>query len=377
MTAATMTSGGVSLRVRDATHADDAALRAIAASCPMEGDIALRVTREPDFFALNRLEGQEWRVGVADADGRVVGCVMAAARLAYLHGVERRTLYAGDLKVHPRMRGAGVADALSQWVARALRDMGDTSAPILLTILAGNNAMERRTSGRGGMPNLVRFATMRAFSIPLLFPRRFTENRLCVSVATLRDIEEMVQLWERVAPTRQLAPVFTADTLARWIADAPGLDISSYRLARDGTGRLVGFMAWWDQTPFKQAYVLRYSPRLRAARAVLNGMATVTRGVKLPDEGAELKYCTAFHVCVPGDSPDILRTLVGSSYAELREARYAFATIGVDARDPLCGALGGLLAQPTDVHAYVCTAGGAYTGPSLADRPLHYEIALV
>jgi len=29
------------------------------------------------------------------------------------------------------------------------------------------------------------------------------------------------------------------------------------------------------------------------------------------------------------------------------------------------------------VHAYVCTAGGAYTGPSLADRPLHYEIALV
>ena len=377
MTAATMTSAGVGVHVRDAVNADDEALRAIAASCPMEGDITLRVTREPDFFALNRLEGHDWRVGVAEADGRVVGCVMAAERRAYLHGAGQRTLYAGDLKVHPRMRGAGVADALSQWVARALHDMGGLDAPILLTILAGNNAMERRTSGRGGMPNFLRFATIRAFSIPLLFPRRFTDTRLRVSVAKLRDIEEMVQLWERVAPKRQLAPVFTADTLERWIAGAPGLDISSYRLARDVTGRLVGFMAWWNQTPFKQATVLRYSPRLQAVRVMLNGVATVTSGVRLPDAGAQLKYCTAFHVCVPGGSPDVLRALVRSSYSELRAARYAFATIGLDERDPLCTALDGLFAQPTDVHAYVCTPGGDYTGPSLADRPLHYEIALV
>ena len=80
MTVATRPNGRVSVHVRDAVHSDDEALRAIAASCPMEGDITLRVTREPDFFALNRLEGQEWRVGVAESDGRVVGCAMAAER---------------------------------------------------------------------------------------------------------------------------------------------------------------------------------------------------------------------------------------------------------------------------------------------------------
>jgi hypothetical protein len=46
-------------------------------------------------------------------------------------------------------------------------------------------------------------------------------------------------------------------------------------------------------------------------------------------------------------------------------------------RDPLCAALSGLAAQPTDVGAYVLTPTGAYSGPSLSDRPLHYEIALV
>ena len=237
--------------------------------------------------------------------------------------------------------------------------------------------MERRTSGRGGMPNFARFATIRAFSIPLLFPRAFRERALQVSAATARDIEEMLELWRRVAPTRQLAPVLIAETFERWIANAPGLDISSYRVARNASGRIVGFMAWWDQLTFKQSRVMRYSPRLRVVRALLNGAAAVTRSTPLPEAGELLRYCTAFNICVPADSAEVLRALVRSSYAELRDARYAFATIGLDVRDPLCAALSGLFAQPTDVNAFICTPGGDYSGPSLSDRPLHYEIALV
>jgi hypothetical protein len=99
--------------------------------------------------------------------------------------------------------------------------------------------------------------------------------------------------------------------------------------------------------------------------------------VTLPDVGAPLRYCTAVNVCVSPERPEVLRALVRSSYAELRDARYSAVTLGLDMRDPLRGALGGLLAQPTDSHAYVCTAIGDYVGPSLADRPVHYEIALV
>ena len=40
-------------------------------------------------------------------------------------------------------------------------------------------------------------------------------------------------------------------------------------------------------------------------------------------------------------------------------------------------ALDGLMAQPTDIHAYITTPAGAYTGPSLRTLPLHHEIALV
>jgi hypothetical protein len=155
------------------------------------------------------------------------------------------------------------------------------------------------------------------------------------------------------------------------------LEISDFRLARDRAGRLLGYLGWWDQSSFKQLRVMRYSPRLSIVRTLINGVARLTGSVRCPDVGAPLRYCTAVHACVSPERPEVLRELVRSSYGDLRDARYVAATIGLDMRDPLRGALGGLLSQPTDSHAYVCTAIGDYAGPSLADRPLHYEIALV
>ena len=48
------------------TAADNAALVALAAACPMRGDMTMCIDRAPDFFALARLEGERWRVGVAE-----------------------------------------------------------------------------------------------------------------------------------------------------------------------------------------------------------------------------------------------------------------------------------------------------------------------
>ncbi len=367
-----------SMHVRDARPSDNSALLELALACPMEGDIALGIAREPDFFALNRLEESEWRVGVAEVDGRIAGCVMSAVRNAYLHGRVQRTLYAGDLKVHPNFRRTGVADALSKWACTTLADLCGPDTPTLITVLAGNRAMERRTMRRKDGPIYSRFATIRAFSIPLLWPR-FARTRFGVTVghATRNDLDEMTSLWRKLASARQLAPTFHADELDVWIANAPGLSIDDYRVARDRDGRIVGFMAWWDQTVFKQSRVLRYSPRLAVVRAMINGAAAMSRGVRLPSVGEPLRYRTALHACVPSDRPGVLSALVRTSLAELRAERYAFATIGLDVRDPLCGAMAGLGAQPTDVGAYVLTPTGAYTGPPLTDRPLHYEIALV
>ncbi len=362
--------------MRVATDADNQDLIALAAACPMRGDVSLRIDRGPDFFALNRLEGERWSVGVVDGERSAVGCVAFSERSVYINGVPALTGYAGDLKVHPAYRTGGVADALSRFAVAASATL-PVDAPTLITVLAGNRAMERRMSGPRGLPRFTKIATVRSHSLSILWHRRRpSSSGIVVGRAKWSDVNDMVRLWTRVAPSRQFAPVLDAQSLSEWIERAPGLDISSYVLARSN-GELVGFLALWDQRSFKQLHVERYSLRLAATRRCFNTLAPLMGAEKLPPEGKPLRFLTALHVCVPDARPEVLRTLVIDAHNELRHAGYSFFNIGLDVCDPLAEALNGLLAQPTDINAFVTAGGGSLDASEFAGRPLHYEVALV
>ena len=363
--------------VRDATAADNDALVALAEACPMRGDITMCVDRAPDFFALVRLEGERWRVGVAEDAGTVVGCVAASERLAYVNGAATRTAYLGDLKVHPAHRGGFAADALVEFSREAVRGYGGDDMLALVTVLNGNRSMEHRAVGLRGLPPLTRFATLDVHAIPLLWPRAERVAGLRVDVACESDLDEMGALWNRVAPGRQLAPVLGAARLRAWIADAPGLTVRDYLVARRADGRIAGFLALWDQYFIKQLRVLGYSARLAAVRAALNGLAPLARTPRLPAAGAVLPSLAVLHCCVERDEPEVLRALLLHAYTARRGAGYLFLTLALDRRDPLRTALRGLLAQPTAVGAYATTPAGRWTGAPLDGRPLHFESALV
>jgi hypothetical protein len=363
--------------VRDATEADNTALVALAESCPMRGDVTMCVDRAPDFFALVRLEGERWRVGIAEEAGRVIGCVAASERHAYVNGAAARTTYVGDLKVHPAHRGGFAADALEEFSREACRGYAGDDVLALATVLGGNRTMERRASGPRGLPALTRFATLDVHAIPLLWRRAERVAGLRVMASRDEDLDEMGALWSRVAPARQLAPVLGAARLRAWIDDAPGLAVDDYLVARRADGRIAGFLALWDQYFIKQLRVLAYSPRLALVRTALNAMAPLAGTPRLPAVGNTLPSLAVLHCCVPGDEPEVLRALLLHGYAARRGRGYLFLTLALDRRDPLRAALRGLFAQPTAVGAYATTPAGVYAGPPLDGRPLHFESSLV
>jgi GNAT superfamily N-acetyltransferase len=365
--------------VRLATADDNAALIELAAACPMEGDLALRIDRAPDFFALNRLEGDRWRVAVVDGpDGRPIACVATAERRVWLHGRPATIVYAGDLKVHPDFRNTRIADALERFVTDVARETAGDSTPVLLTVLAGNTAMERRTAGPRALPRLLRFATLHSFAIPLLWRRASSEGaHLSVEHATAADLEEMADLWGDIAPTRQFSGAFGAEALRRWIEAAPGLSVEDYLLARDSERRLMGFVGMWDQHDMKTLRVLRYSPTVAALRRVVGTLAPFVGATPPPAIGQPLHYASAVHLCVPRGRADILRALVLAAYDRLHGTGRVFMNVALDAREPLVAALRGLLAAPTRIHGYATMPSGAWTGAALDDRPLHFETALV
>lgn len=363
------------LHVRPARPDDNGALIALAESCSMDGDIALRVDRAPDFFALNALEGNAWRVGVAVNGGRVVGCVAASRREAWMNGAPATIGYASDFKVHPHHRGNGTADLLARWVTDTIAGMCGENAPALLTILGGNSRMENRVRGPRGAPRLSRFASVSVRAIPLLYERRHRVSGIVVRPASATDIEEMARLWGEIAPGRQLADRLDASSLAAWIDRAPGLSLSDYLLAHDRRGRLVGFMGVWDQSGLKTLRVVGYSPRLAVVRRAINAIAPLAGAPKLPEPGGALPMLATVHVCA--SRAKVLRALILDAYRRHRGGKHALLSVGLDKRDPLLVATWGLLAQPTTVHAYVTTARGDADPAMFDGRPLHYETALV
>jgi N-acetylglutamate synthase-like GNAT family acetyltransferase len=366
------------LRVRDAGAADNAALVELAAACTMRGDIAMRVDRAPDFFALNRLEGERSSVGIVErGDGSVVGCVAVARRMAHVNDVARPIAYASDLKVHPDARGSGAADLLTQYAARVAADLCGVTAPVVSTILAGNAAMEHRARGPRGTAVLSRFATLDVLAIPLLWERSERVAGCTVRSANARDIEAMAATWREYAPSRQFADVSPGDAtaLAEWITRAPGLSIHDYLIALDAAGRVRGFLGVWDQVSFKQLRVVSYSRRLAVARRVINAATTLLGGAPLPPAGEVLPALATVHVCARDSLA--LRALLLEAYRRFRGRQYAFITVGLDARDPMRDAFRGLLPQSTLVHAYVTTPVGPVDPAIYSRRLLHHETALV
>ena len=361
--------------IREAKQSDNRDLLALAASCSMRGDITLRFQREPDFFALNRLEGREWTVDVVVAEDRIAGCVATSIRDVYIDGCPMRTGYVGDLKVHPAHRDIATADAL--WNRASDRmDCLPTGTPTLITVLAGNKAMARRLSGERGLTPFDWVATIRSYSIPILW-RRHLAGGIAVERAKWFQLDEMANLWNRVARTRQFAPVFSTETFADWIRSAPGLGISSYILARSQRGELLGFIGLWDQSSFKQMYVEKYSRKMAIVSAMTNAIAPRLGGARLAQAGEQMRFQTVVNACVAAENPEVLKALLRCAHNSLRNSESAFFNIGLDVADPLTSAVEGLFAQATDIDAYVGTTKGPLDIERLRARPLHYEIALV
>lgn len=367
----------MTLAAREATPADNDALVELSAACPMEGDIGLAVDRAPDFFALNRLEGESWRVGVVDGpDGRPVGCIAVAERDVHLNGEPRPAMYISDLKVHPDHRGGGAADSLVIWARDACIAAHGPDVLAFVTVLAGNRSMLRRMKGPRGLPVMERVATFRSHSIPILWRRRPPrDGSVVVARAQRGDLDEMADLWARLASARQFSPVLDAASLGAWIDGAPGLDLADYRVARRPGGALAGFLGVWDQSGFKRLRVTGYSRRLAAVRVAFNGMAPLVGGTKLPAPGGALRNVTAVNLCAPPDDRRVLRALVVDAYNDNRGRGFSFLNVGLDVRDPLAAGLRGFLAQPTDV--WICVAMSGTPPPPLDGRPSHHELALV
>ncbi|HEV7784609.1 MAG TPA: hypothetical protein VGQ28_04675, partial [Thermoanaerobaculia bacterium] len=320
------------MTVEEAAPEDDPELRRLLRDNPMAGEIRVSLEREPNVFLAAAVEGEPHRTIVArNPEGGVVGMGSRSVWNAFVNGEPRRLGYLSQLRVDRTHRGRKRLLTAGYDLIRSFR--GSDEMPFDLTSIVADNEVARRLLV-AGLPGLPRYREIEKWTTMILpttsRPRR--KAGVWIERGTRERMGEVAACLERNRRRYQFAPHFSVEDLLSQ-ERSRGLAPSDFFLAVVNT-EVVGSLALWDQSSFKQVVVRGYAPRLARRRPWMNRLASVLGTPRLPDPGKALPHAYLSHLAVDGDDPEIFRALVEAAYAEARARRYVYVVTGLAARHP-------------------------------------------
>lgn len=334
------------LRFELATRADDAEIRRLLRENPMPGRVSISLEREPDASLAAAVEGDVHHTIVArdPETGTLMGMGSVSVRDAYLNGGVTRVGYLGQLRLDRRYRPRA---AIVIGGYRMFRQLHDTlGVRLYLTSIAADNLRARRFLERG-LPDMPTYRPLDAF-VTTMIEARVPGSKLPPGLHTQRvgldHLPAILDCLSRNGRRFQFAPVWRERDLApRVEAEELG-----FVVAKRGE-RVVGCMAVWDQSAYKQAVVRGYEPRLLRWRRWINAVGRLLNVPRLPPVGTKLDMAYASHVAVDDDDPHAFAAMleVACDPGE-RWRNRGYCVLGLAARHPLLRAVPRRFAR----HAY-------------------------
>jgi hypothetical protein len=311
---------------------DDDVLRRLLRDNPIPGWVRLSFEREPSYFAAATIEGDNDTVLAREtAGGRVIGMFSRSVQEAYLDGRPRRLGYLGQLRIDQAARGR--FGRLREGYAACRRLRRDDEAPFDLTSIVEANHRVRRvlTANLPGMPTYRELEPFATLVLPCHASRgRRSPRGLTVEQGDARRLGNVARHLQQTYARYQCAPRWTAEALAS--ERCRGLTVDDFLLALSG-GALVGCLALWDQSGFKQTVVHGYAPRLARVRPLLNAVAALAGYPRIPRPGQTLRSAYLSHIAV--DDPDVLSLLIRHALSEAAHRGYECLILGLSCRNPL------------------------------------------
>jgi ribosomal protein S18 acetylase RimI-like enzyme len=317
------------ITIEPARPEDDPELRRLLRDNPMDGEIRVSLEREPNAFLAAAVEGEPHRTIVARDHGAVIGMGSRSVWNAFVNGEPRRLGYLSQLRVDRAFRGRPRLLAAGYDLLRSMR--GPDELPFDLTSVVADNQTARRLLG-AGLPGLPVYRELEGF-VTMVIP---TTSRAKKAPRIIRGgrgaVAEIADCLERNRQSYQFAPRFIGDDLLS-PQRSRGLAPEDFFLALLG-GEIVGCLALWNQSAFKQVVVRGYAPRLARWRPWMNRVAPLFGAPRLPDPGEILPHAYLSHLAVDRDDLGLFQALIEAAYAEARSRRYAYVVIGLASRHP-------------------------------------------
>lgn len=340
---------------RLATAADNQACLELFSAVPMRGELVLSTRREPDFFALYRMQRAEAFTYVGEDEKGLLGMATALVRDGWLDGRVQKVGYLGDLRVRfDRSRAFGRLFGDSFDALCAQTGCRAYYTAVLASNRAALNALVRRSPKRKNQPYYHPLHRFSAVSVQLT-RRRTPSSDVQVRSATADDVPALAALLADAHRRRPFGYRFDDGELQHRLAHWPGFTLADTLVATGAKGEPVGVTTVWDPSPVKRYRVHAYNGAMRWVKRTFNLAATVTGWPKLPAPGSDFRYAYLCNLAVKDESPAVFRALLEHAYARLQPSGRHFFTFELDEGDPLAGALVGLMARRLDFQLFGVT----------------------
>lgn len=372
---------------------DDDDLRAVLAATPMPGMISVGFRREPSYFGAAVVDGRFRQVVVArdETAGRIVAFGARSVSDRYVNGFPKPIGYLSNLRVLPEHRRGGLVGR-GYALLRKLHE--DRRTSLYLTTIAQDNlsAVQLLTAGRANLPtyhlagcyHTAVIGLRSGAAVPAAEPSRDgrttsvqgSRNGCTIEIrpAQNNDVPAILEFLHAVGSRRQFFPCYERDDFFTGDGLLCGLRPEDLLLAWRGN-RLVGTLAAWDQTAFRQIVVHAYKKPLCWLRPLYNCWTGLLGRPCLPRPGSPLRCLMGALPMTCDDDPEVLRTLLDTLIRQRSGQSWDHLLVGVHESDPLLPVLREYRAGCYTTQVYLaCWEDGEELRGSIDGRPWYLEL---
>ena len=314
--------------IRRAVRADNAALVALARKTPMGGTISVRVDRDPDFFRM--IEARGGGTVLVACDGpKIVGTISCSTRLFVFSGRFTKVAFVADFRVHPDLKGRGVALRLCRAMGEHLRKEG----PELVTALiaAGNHRAMAFLQGRMKLP---KFTDLGKFTAYQLFPspRKVNGGLYKIRLAQANDIAHVQNLRHQF--NNSYAGCSIADLRSETTRAMQGHDQERVQnLVAVKDGKIVAVLGLHDANDLKQIVIIRLPWLLKIMTSILRWASRYFPIPRFPRIGEAVRIMYLRHLAYSKGHEQAAKILIRSARRIAYKKECLFAMIGFHEKD--------------------------------------------
>ena len=312
---------------------DEPDIRSLVGSVPMPGTVAIRFSREPDYFLGTTIMGDTCDVLTVRhrQDRQLAGIACRAESRAYLNGQESPLGYIGQIRIALPFRGHWLVNLGAEYFRKA-------SPPGLLYfgVIASENPGVRQLLVGPRSPGNLHTRHICGITTCSILLRPFRAHRtpgVEIVPGTAETLPEIVAFLRHQGPRRQFFPAYTLEDFTGG-SRLRGLRPQDILVARRGN-EVVGVMAVWDQAAYKQDIVDAYGTALRRLRPAYNLAARFLGARPLTPPGQAIPLAFASCICIAGDDPIIMQALLSACKINAYQRGKAFLMLGLSDDDPL------------------------------------------